>query len=114
MTSVQQDEWKAIYDSMKDLPDLHCFPFPANIRKQFNIPQPRIVPVREFLESGYTFQCASMKHDLPPIIIDKPQKDGYIPPLIKAEEPEVKLVQKTIESEVNEVAEKLGNVTVVG
>lgn len=80
----------ALYEQMKDLPDFRCFPIPARWFKKYNIPPIEAGNTKDFLDSGYTLKMSYAPKDLPPLIINEPQKDlsGNVK-WIKMAEPEV-------------------------
>ena len=92
---VPDDE--TMYSLMKDLDDFDCFPIPETWYKRFGIKPREAVGPREFIESGYTLKCAYGPKDLPPVIVDKPQRDGYTWPLIEEEPIPVEIVERCID-----------------
>tara|TARA_R110000868_G_scaffold61136_1_gene185917 strand:- start:6 stop:356 length:351 start_codon:yes stop_codon:yes gene_type:complete len=68
----------ALYNSMKDLPDFDCMPIPVSWFKKYNIPPRSAVNPKDFMESNYTLLKSIEKKDLPPIIIDEPQRNGEL------------------------------------
>ena len=88
----------ALYNELKDLPDFLSLPLPARWFKKYNIPPIEVGSTKEFIESGYTLKQMFAPKDLPPIIINEPQRDasGNIK-LVKYVEPEpidVKVVSR--------------------
>jgi hypothetical protein len=71
---------------IRQLPDGDCFPLPSIYHEKHQIPFPAVVTPKEFYDSKYTLKCASAKKDLPPIVIDKPIKDGFLFPVPPPEE----------------------------
>jgi hypothetical protein len=72
---MNEQEEHELYLAMKDLPDFLSYPLPAKWFKKYNIPNIEAGNSREFLESGYTMKCMFAPKDLPPIIINEPQRD---------------------------------------
>jgi hypothetical protein len=71
---IDIDEDK-LFDELKTLPDFGCLPLPARWFKKYNIPPVEICTVKEYLQSNYTVGCMFAPKDLPPIIINEPQRD---------------------------------------
>lgn len=72
---MNEKEEHDLYLAMKDLPDFLSFPIPAKWFKKYNIPNIEAGSTKEFLESGYTMKCMFAPKDLPPLIINEPQRD---------------------------------------
>lgn len=94
---TEQDE-DELYNQLKDLPDFRCLPLPAKWYKKYNIPPLEAGTTKEFLDSAYTVKMMFAPKDLPPIIINEPQKDasGNIK-FVKIVEPEpidIKIVSR--------------------
>ena len=92
---IDEDE---LYNQMKELPDFRNYPIPAKWFKKYNIPPIEAGDSKDFLDSAYTFKMMYAPKDLPPIIINEPQKDlsGNIK-WVKMAEPEhvdVKVVSR--------------------
>jgi len=69
------DEDEAIWELIKDSPDVDCFPLPARFFKKFGI-QPRAVETtKDYLGSQYTIKKQFETKELAPLIIDEPQRD---------------------------------------
>lgn len=62
-----------LYNLVKDMPDLHLFPLPKHWYKKYNIPFALPETVKESKENNYAFQ--KKEYNLPPILIDEPQRD---------------------------------------
>jgi len=100
LSEEQQDE---LYNSLKDLPDFRNLPLPAKWFKKYNIPPIEAGSTKEFIDSKYTIQCMFAPKDLPPLIINEPQRDlsGNIK-LVKVlppEEIEVKVISRPYDPE---------------
>jgi hypothetical protein len=61
---------------MKELPDFDCMPVPIRWFSKFGIKPREIETTKEYLASQYTFVKQYELKDLPPLIIDEPQKDS--------------------------------------
>jgi hypothetical protein len=101
MTDIDEDT--AIWNLIKDHPELDCLPLPARFFKKFGI-QPRSVEsTKDYLSSQYTFKKQYEKKDLSPLIIDEPirDKDGKIRlvEMLPMEEIKVETVSRPFESE---------------
>jgi hypothetical protein len=72
------DEEEQLYHELKTQPDFDCLPLPTTWFKRFNIPPRTATNTKDFIESDYTMRCASEPKDLPPLIIDEPQKEGQL------------------------------------
>jgi hypothetical protein len=83
-----------LYNAMKDLPDFDCMPIPSSWFKKFNIPLREAVAPKEFIESNYTLKRSVEIKDLPPIIIDEPQRNGVLMEVPKEEEIKVEVVSR--------------------
>jgi hypothetical protein len=94
-TEQQEDE---LYNLLKDLPDFKSLPLPARWYKKYTIEPLEAGSSKEFLDSAYTIKMMFAPKDLPPIIINEPQRDasGNIK-LVKLVEPEpidIKIVSR--------------------
>lgn len=86
-----------MYELLKDLPDFACIPLPAHWYEKFKLkPQVAVTP-QEFINSAYTIKCATAPKELPPVIIDEPQRNGMKWDLIEVEPVKVEVVEKPIE-----------------
>lgn len=99
--STYDDEDTALYNSLKDLPDFQCLPLPVHWFKKFGIVPLEVENTRAYLKDQYTFKKQFEQKDLPPLIIDSPQrdKDGNIK-LVDVAPPEdvkVEVVQRPYE-----------------
>ena len=83
------DEDTALYNELKNLPDFRCLPLPAHWFAKFGIEPIGIETTKDYLESRYTVLKSVEQKELPPLIIDEPQrdKDGNIK-LVKVAPPE--------------------------
>jgi hypothetical protein len=70
------DEDEAIWNMIKDLPDVDCFPLPIRFFKKFGIEPRTIETTKDYLASQYTVQKSVEPKELPPLIIDEPQRDA--------------------------------------
>ena len=86
-----------MYALMKEMDDFESFPIPSHWFKKYGIKPREAVNPREFIQSGYTQQCAFAPKDLSPIIIDKPQRDGFTWKLQEVEEVKAEIVERLIE-----------------
>lgn len=98
LTEKEEDE---LYEQLKQLPDFLSYPLPARWFKKYNIPPLEPTNVREYIHSNYAFKQMFSPKDLPPIIVNEPQRDlsGNIK-LVKMVEPEsieVEVVSKPYE-----------------
>ncbi len=71
---------------MKDLPDFDCLPIPVSWFKKYNIPAREAVAPKEYIESNYAMLKSVELKDLPPLIIDEPQRGGVLVEVV-AEDP---------------------------
>jgi hypothetical protein len=97
------DDDTMLYNAMKDLPDFECWPIPQHWFKKFNIPPRNPISVKEYIESGYAMKMAVAPKDLPPIIIDKPQKDGKLVQMVEEPPVPVELVSRPFELKEGEM-----------
>jgi hypothetical protein len=65
----------ALLNELKKLPDFESFPLPASWFKKYNIPPRTACAPKEYINSNYAIECSVALKDLPPLIINKPQKD---------------------------------------
>ncbi len=95
---MNETEEHELYLAMKELPDFRSFPIPAKWFKKYNIPPIEAGSTKEFIESGYTVKCMFAPKDLPPLIINEPQRDlsGNIKlvKLVEDEPIEVKVISR--------------------
>lgn len=85
MSITEKEEVELLY-ALKQLPDFECFPLPAAWFEKYKLKPRGVVNPREFMESHYTMKKALEEKDLPPLIINEPQRNGE---LVKFPEPEV-------------------------
>jgi hypothetical protein len=99
------DEDEAIWNMIKDLPDVDCFPLPIRFFKKFGIEPRAIETTKEYLASQYTFKKQFEEKDLPPLIIDEPVRDAEgnvkLVPVAPPEEVEVTTIQRPFEHDPN-------------
>jgi hypothetical protein len=88
------DEEEMLYNELKALPDFDCLPIPVTWFKRFNIPARKTITPREFYESRYTIEKALENKDLPPLIIDEPQKGGQLAVVPPFEEVKVEVINR--------------------
>ena len=92
------DEDEAIWNAIKDLPDADCFPLPVRFFKKFGIEPRTIETTKEYLASQYTVQKSVEQKELPPLVIDEPQKDAdgkiKLVEIAPPEEIDVKTIQR--------------------
>jgi hypothetical protein len=89
-----RDLEKELVEALMQLPDFDCLPIPQNWFKKYNIPARGVVNPQEFMESGYTMKLAIATKDLAPLIIDKPQQNGKLVPLVEPEIIPVEVVSR--------------------
>ncbi len=94
--SVTEEE-RQLYQALKDLPDFDCFPIPQRWFKEFNIPPRNPITPAEYIKSNYANKMMFAPKDLPPIIINKPQKDGKLLEFAPPEDIPVEVVSKPFE-----------------
>ena len=97
------DEDTAIWNVIRDLPDVDCLPLPARFFKKFGIAPREIENTKDYLATQYTWRKQTEPKELTPLILDEPQrdKDGKIQ-LVEMFPPEVvdvKVVQRPFEQE---------------
>ena len=100
MNEIEEAKFVAM---MRDLPDFECFPIPAAWFSKYAIPPRSATAPAEFIQSGYTMKCTYQEKDLDPLILDKPQRDGYIPPILETEPVKVEIVSRPFELKENEM-----------
>lgn len=99
---MEIDEDK-LYAELKALPDFDCYPIPSAWFKKYGIPPRTIETTRDFLESRYTITQQYANKDLPPIIIDSPQKEGKLVKMLPPEEIKVETIQREYTGGANPV-----------
>lgn len=87
-------EERALYEEMRQLPDFSSYPLPLSWIKAFNLPEPTICSVPEFIKSGYTNRRAWEHKTLPPLIINKPQQNGKLVVAPEADKTEVTITSQ--------------------
>ena len=99
------DEDEAIWNAIKDLPDVECLPLPVRFFKKFGIEPRAIETTKEYLATQYTFKKQFEEKDLPPLIVDEPlrDKDGKIRLVEMAplEDVKVEVIQRPFEHDPN-------------
>ena len=91
MIAVQDNE-EELYAQLKELPDFECFPLPERWFKKFNIPPVKAEDPKSFME--YKLKETQKHYDLPPIIIDEPQRNGELFKVFPPEEIKVDIVSR--------------------
>ena len=91
---INEDE---LYAELSKLPDFDCMPIPISWYKKYNIPPRTIETTREFLESRYTINQQYGHKDLPPIIMDEPQRDGELVVVPHEEEIKVEVISRAFD-----------------
>ena len=101
-STIDEEAEDQLYALLKDLPDFLNYPLPARWFKKYNIAPLEPTNVRDYIHSNYTFKCMYAPKDLPPIIINQPQRDlsGNIKLVKMVEEApiEVEVVSKPYDS----------------
>ena len=85
MSITEKEEVELLY-ALKQLPDFECFPIPVSWYEKYKIAPRGVVNPREFMESNYAMKRALEHKDLPPLIINEPQRNGELkvfPPIEK-------------------------------
>ena len=77
LTPEQAELEDRLYNEMKQSPEWDVLPKPARWYKKYNIPPMRVLSTAEVLNSDYHNKVKLIPRTLPPIIYDKPQRDGY-------------------------------------
>lgn len=62
-----------LIEELKKLPDFECYPLPKEWYKKYDLSVPVPETVRESKDNNYAFK--QRKYDLPPLIINEPQRD---------------------------------------
>jgi hypothetical protein len=91
------DEDEAIWNAIKDFPDVECFPLPIRFFKKFGIQPRSIETTKEYLATQYTIQKSIERKDLPPLIIDEPQRDAEGKIKLVAVAPPEEIVVETVQ-----------------
>jgi hypothetical protein len=81
LTPEQEALEDRLYKQMKESPEWDVLPKPARWYKKYNIPPMKVLSTAEVLNSDYHNKVKLIPRTLPPIIYDKPQRDGYTWPL---------------------------------
>ena len=105
-STIDEDAEDQLYDLLKDLPDFRSYPLPSRWFKKYNIPPIEPTSVTDYIHSNHAFKMMFSPKDLPPIIINEPQRDlsGNIKWVKMVEEPpiEVEVVSKPYNPEKTE------------
>lgn len=103
-SKMENDPDYELYATIKDDPEFESFPIPASWYKKFNIKPITAddINTRQYLAAANFLKRMYEPKDLPALIIDKPQRDGWIPPIIQVEEPKVEVIEKPLTSSQNE------------
>ena len=91
---MSEDE---LYNMMKDMEDFDSMPIPSGWFKKYNIPLREAVAPKEFIESNYTLKRAVEIKDLPPIILDEPQRDAELVVVPHEEEVKVEVISRAFD-----------------
>lgn len=101
LPTLTEEEEDQLYHQLRELPDFLSYPLPARWFKKYNIPPIEPTNVKEYIHSNYAFKMMFASKDLPPIIIDEPQRDlsGNIKlvKMVETEPIEVEVVSKPYE-----------------
>jgi hypothetical protein len=81
LTPEQEALEDRLYQEMKQSPEWDVLPKPARWYKKYNIPPMKVLSTADVLNSDYHNKVKLIPRTLPPIIYDKPQRDGYTWPL---------------------------------
>jgi hypothetical protein len=95
---MSEDE---LYNMMKDMEDFDSMPIPSAWFKKYNIPLREAVAPKEFIESNYTLKRSIEIKDLPPIIIDEPQRDAELVVVPHEEEIKVEVISRAFDWDSN-------------
>jgi len=88
-----EDELKLL-QLLQAQPDFDCLPIPAYWFKKYGLPPREAVAPREYIESNYAMKRANEQKDLPPILIDEPQQNGKLFPLLPPENIPVEVITR--------------------
>ena len=91
----------ALLNLLRSQPDFDCLPIPAYWFAKYNLPPREAMGPREYIASNYAMQKAMEHKDLPPIIIDEPQQNGKLFPLLPAEVVPIEVVNRPFEWDSN-------------
>ena len=75
LPTIDEEEEDRLYNQLKTLPDFDCLPLPARWFKKYNIPPVEPTNVKDYIHSNYSVKCMFAPKDLPPLIINEPQRD---------------------------------------
>lgn len=105
-TEEEKQEYE-LFLRIKNSPEYGILPLPARWYEKFDIPPLKHNTVKEFVESRYTINCAFAPKDLDPIIIDEPQQNGKVVPLIEEAPIPVHIVETPYEPKVRRTEEEI-------
>jgi len=74
---TDKEEVELLY-ALKQQPDFDCLPIPAYWFEKYKLAPRAAVAPKEYIESNHAMKMAVAPKDLPPIIIDEPQKGGKL------------------------------------
>jgi hypothetical protein len=102
LTPEQEAFEDDLYNKMKQSPEWDILPKPARWYKKYNIPPMKALSAAEILQSDYHNKVKFIPRNLPPLIINEPQRGGVMVPLQKVEEElTFTLHEKPFEGEIN-------------
>jgi hypothetical protein len=102
LTPEQEAFEDDLYNKMKQSPEWDILPKPARWYKKYNIPPMKALSSAEILQSDYHNKVKFIPRNLPPLIINEPQRGGVMVPLQKVEEElTFTLHEKPFEGEIN-------------
>lgn len=102
LTPEQEAFEDELYRKMKQSPEWEVLPKPVRWYKKYGIPEPKPLSTAEILQSDYHNKVKLIHTTLPPIIYDKPQRDGYTVPLQEVkDELTFTLYEKPFEGQIN-------------
>jgi hypothetical protein len=102
LTPEQEAFEDDLYNKMKQSPEWEVLPKPFRWYKKYGIPEPKPLSTAEILKSDYHNKVKLIPSTLPPIIYEKPQRDGYTWPLQEVkDELTFTLHEKPFEGKIN-------------
>jgi hypothetical protein len=102
LTPEQEAFEDRLYNEMKQSPEWEVLPKPARWYKKYGIPPMRALSTAEVINSDYHNKIKLIASSLPPIIHDKPLRDGYTWPLQEVkDELTFTLHEKPFEGQIN-------------
>lgn len=86
-----------LWEMIKNSDEAENLPIPQSWFKKFGIPPRNPVPVKEYIESNYAMKIAMTPKQLPPILIDEPQRNGALVEVPVEEPVPVDVIQRPFE-----------------